>query len=129
MFARPERNKEIQNMSESLLELIDDEELNSVENEIIADVHAQEILRKRSLNEFRSQSEKEFRDEKLDLSNWFTTQIRKIVRFKIFTFHTINDPDVLQMLTLAKAKLVKQYGKRVFQESEDSEVESEELGN
>lgn len=129
MFPTPQTNKAEYKMEENFLSLLDDDELKSVENEIITKINTNNILRKRNDFEMNNTNEEDFNDEKVELTEWFEKNISQIVKLKILKFHTIKGEKIDEMLNKAEEEIQKFYGDDIFSISEDAEVESQQLGN
>jgi hypothetical protein len=127
MFAIPEC-KTMESQSENLLELLDQDELESVENEIKADLTTQSILKTRDSDQFNSKTLESYPDEEKTLSKWFKQEIEIIVKFRVFKFFTIENEKILKLMDSAEEKLIELYGKDVFSYSEDTETECMQIG-
>lgn len=128
MFPTPRRRKVEAQSQEDLLSLLGEDELDSVEKEIVEDLRAQQSLKKRSAYDFMFANKEEFQDEQVELAEWFRREIQRVARLKLLTFHSLRSPALLEKLARARAALVSHFGEGVFSESEDAEAEARVAG-
>ena len=100
--------------SQDLIDLIEEDELESIEKEIEADFKNESILKTRDSNQFESGTLESYPDEEKLLSNWFTSEIHQIVRFKIFKLHKIRNNEILDHLFSAEENLKSLYSDDLF---------------